>query len=454
MTSCAAPRSQTEPGTSMRRGACPSLAAPMQTGDGLLVRLRPATGGLTPAELRALAEAAADCGSGIIEVTARGNLQVRGLIASSVPALAAAIGEAGIAVTDGVAIETPPLAGFDPREIADPRPLAAALRDAIAERRPALALAPKLSIVIDGNGRFHLRDVAADLRLEARNSEDGLRWLLSFGGAGRPERPVALLEAERVVPALMEILAELDHFGPAARGRDLDADAIRQRLSAGLDPLPAAGGTSPFLPAGIHDFGDGRTVLGVALAFAQTDSASLIAFLQSAGELGATEIRLAPRHGLLVLGLSREAAALAQQLALSHGFLVSADDPRNHVATCAGLACASALMDTKVVAGLLLEVGADLLDGSLAIHLSGCPKGCARPVASPLTLVGAPSGYALVVNGAASVAPSAYTDEGGIKAALAALNALVRENKDAGESARSCLTRLGTAHIVDAFEQG
>ena len=115
--------------------------------------------------------------------------------------------------------------------------------------------------------------------MEARNSEDGLRWLLSLGGAGRPERPVALLEAERVVPAVMEILAELDHLGPAARGRDLDADGIRQRLSAGLDPLPATGGALPFLPAGIHDFGNGRTVLGVALAFAQTDSDSLSALV-------------------------------------------------------------------------------------------------------------------------------------------------------------------------------
>ncbi|OAP35470.1 precorrin-3B synthase [Sinorhizobium americanum] len=455
MTSCAAPRSQIKPGTSMRRGACPSLATPMQTGDGLLVRLRPATDGLTPAELRALADAAAACGSGIIEVTARGNLQVRGLTAASVPALAAAIGEAGIAVATGIVIETPPLAGFDPNEIADPRPLAAALRAAIAGRRPALALAPKLSIVIDGCGRFHLRDSSADLRVEAQNSDDGFRWLLSLGGTARSERTVALLETERVVPAVMEILAGLDSLGAAARGRDLDADRIRKRLSADIGAFPTIErGALPFLPAGIHDFGDGRIVLGMALAFAQTHSASLIAFLHHAEELGATEIRLAPRHGLLVLGLSREAAAVAQRLALSHGFLVAADDPRNHIATCAGLACASALMDTKAVAGLLLDVGADLLDGSLAVHLSGCPKGCARPTASALTLVGAPSGYALVVNGAASVAPSAYTDEDGIKAVLAGLNALVRKNKDAGESARSCLTRLGAARIAAAFEQG
>ncbi|HXV30232.1 MAG TPA: precorrin-3B synthase, partial [Sinorhizobium sp.] len=59
----------------MRRGACPSLAKPMQTGDGLLARLRPAKGRMTPAELRTIATLAERFGNGILEVTARGNLQ-------------------------------------------------------------------------------------------------------------------------------------------------------------------------------------------------------------------------------------------------------------------------------------------------------------------------------------------------------------------------------------------
>ncbi len=242
--------------------------------------------------------------------------------------------------------------------------------------------------------------------------------------------------------------------GPASRARELDADLLRQRAAAG-DALPRVDGPvfSP-PPAGIHHFGGAGTVLGIGLAFAQTDAGSLVAFLRQAEELGANEIRLAPPHGLFVLGLSGETAAVAQRLASAHGFLVASDDPRNHIATCAGLACASARMDTKAMARLLVEAAPDLLDGSAMVHLSGCPKGCARPTASPLTLVGAPSGYALVVNGTASVAPSAYRDENGIGSAFGALNALVRENKDAGELALSCLTRLGTARIAAAFEQG
>jgi precorrin-3B synthase len=448
MTSCAL----TEP--SMRRGACPSLARPMQTGDGLLVRLRPAAGSMTPGELRNIAALSERFGNGILEVTARGNLQIRGLMASTVAPLAAAIADSGIAIAEGVAIEMPPLAGFDPGEIADPRPLGRALRAAIAERRPAFTLAPKLSIVVDGGGRFQLQDIAADLRLDALDRAEGLHWLLSLGGTARSARPVALLETERVVSAVTEVLEELSSLGPSARGRDLDADRMRQRWSPDAALPAAVDAPSPWLPAGIHDFGDGRIVLGLGLAYAQTDAGKLIAFLKRAEEAGATEIRFAPRHGLLVLGLSNETAALAERLALSHGFLVSPNDPRNHIVTCAGRACASALMDTKATARLLTEAVSDLLDGSLTVHLSGCAKGCARPAVSPLTLVGAPSGYALVVNGTASVAPSAYTDENGIGSALVRLNALVRENKDAGESVLSCLTRLGTGLIAAAFEQG
>ena len=89
-----------------RRGACPALAAPMPTGDGLLVRLRPAGGALTLSQFASLARSAAAHGNGILEITARGNLQIRGLRAETVGQLAADIDAAGITVPDGSAIET------------------------------------------------------------------------------------------------------------------------------------------------------------------------------------------------------------------------------------------------------------------------------------------------------------------------------------------------------------
>ena len=454
MSTCALP-STAEPGASasMRRGACPSLAAPMQTGDGLLVRLRPDDGSLTIPKVIALAAAAETFGNGIIEITARGNLQLRGLSEATVPALAQAIGDAEIMIAEGLAIEVPPLAGIDPTEIADPRSIAAGLREALQARRPMLRLAPKLSVVIDGGGRFGLGAVVADIRLQALSTPDGSGWLLSLGGTAAKGSIIGTFAGNAVVPALITILEKLASLGTTARGRDLDPAEIRAlcRCEA-LSECPAVL-SSASIP-GSHDLGDAGVVLGLGLAFAQVEASALAAFLHQVQELGATAIRLAPGHAFFVLGLSHETAAVAQSLAAAHGFRIVEDDPRNAIATCAGSkGCASAWMETKGMAQSLVEMAPELLDGSLTVHLSGCAKGCARPRPSELTLVGASSGYGLVVNGAANGLPSAYTDENGVKSALARLGRLVRQNKDAGESAQSCLTRLGAARVSAAFEQ-
>jgi precorrin-3B synthase len=78
-----------------RRGACPGLSAPMATGDGLLVRFSPI--GTIPLDaFGAICDAAKRYGNGIIEITARGNIQVRGLSAASAPEFSDAMAELGI----------------------------------------------------------------------------------------------------------------------------------------------------------------------------------------------------------------------------------------------------------------------------------------------------------------------------------------------------------------------
>ena len=116
-----------------RRGACPALSAPMATGDGLLVRLNPMAGGLSPKAMTGLCEAAEMHGNGVIEVTARGSVQIRGLTELSSVEFAAAVNDLGIAVRTGVPVQTGVLAGLDPDETADPTALAEMIRAGIAE---------------------------------------------------------------------------------------------------------------------------------------------------------------------------------------------------------------------------------------------------------------------------------------------------------------------------------
>ncbi len=86
-----------------RRGACPGLSAPMPTGDGLLVRLLP-IGTIPLAAFADLCAAARTYGNGVIEITSRGSIQVRGLSAGSAPRFAAAVAALGIAAQDGIPV--------------------------------------------------------------------------------------------------------------------------------------------------------------------------------------------------------------------------------------------------------------------------------------------------------------------------------------------------------------
>ncbi len=46
----------------------------------------------------------------------------------------------------------------------------------------------------------------------------------------------------------------------------------------------------------------------------------------------------------------------------------------------------------------------------IAVHISGCPKGCAHPMPAALTLVGTPNGCGIVHRGSARTAPGHYVD--------------------------------------------
>ena len=166
---------------SQRRGACPGLSAPMPTGDGLLVRLMP-IGTIPLAAFKNLCAAARRHGNGIIEVTRRGSIQVRGLNAASAPRFAEAIAALGIVAEDGIPVHSNALAGLDAEEILDASALAADLRQALARTSLAARLAPKVSVVVDGGGALNLGNVSADVRICAQPTDNGL--VLRIGVAG------------------------------------------------------------------------------------------------------------------------------------------------------------------------------------------------------------------------------------------------------------------------------
>lgn len=396
----------------MRRGACPALSAPMQTGDGLLVRLNLAEGGMTPGELGAQCALAERHGNGIVEVTARGSFQIRGLTAASAPVLAADVAALALDLRDGVPVETSPLAGLDPDEIADPLPLVRAIRSATESAGLARRLAPKFSIVVDGGGNVDLAGNLADIRLTAMQEDEGHRWLLAIGGDARSARPIALLDEGDAVAAVLVLLEAVAALGASARGRDLPGEAL-DAVTARVAALRSFAGASAEATGGTERHAkrrssmdalrltDGRYAASVGLPFGSIQARTLAAFVAATG---ARDIRLAPQRSLILIVDGEEAARVARETARAHDLVVDPADPRRAIAACPGApACATGQFDTRELARRLARNG--LLHGS--VHVSGCAKGCAHPTKADLVAVGTGAGIALIRNGRASDAPFA-----------------------------------------------
>lgn len=422
----------------LRRGACPTLASPMQTGDGLLARLRPVAVGYSPAQWAVLAALAERHGNGLLDVTARGNLQVRGLDAMSARRFAEALDDAGLVSHTGLVVETPPLAGIDRTEIADATDLAERIRDAVRERGAALKLAPKLSVVVNGGGCLSLADMKGDLRLDAVRISDEVLWRIALAGDAWSARPVAFLQEADVPAKVIELLEIFSSFGPASRGRNIGEDVVPTVRA----PLAAAVFARPSDPVGWHEIA-GLGVLGLRLPYGRISASDLAALMHGLTELGADEIRLSPHRALLVLGLDPVSAEMAARQAAVLHFLTDAGDPANFIAACPGKSgCASAGMDTHAVARMLIDGAPSLFDGSSEVHVSGCAKGCAHPAPAGLTVTMAEGLMALVFSGKAGDAADLTCDPEDLPLVIAAIEAQCRAHRRDGEDIGSVLKRM------------
>ncbi len=403
---------------SQRRGACPGLSAPMPTGDGLLVRLLP-IGTIPLAAFAQLCAAARREGNGIVEVTGRGSIQVRGLNAGSAPRFADAVATLGIAAGDGVLVLSNALAGLDAEEILDASALAADLRRALTRTSLTARLAPKVSVAVDGGGLLGLGNVSADVRLCAQAAAGGVTLRVGIAvDEGRATQVGAINPAHGII-ATVRLLEVIAQRGRTARARDIltaEGDAPFRSALADLlieDETPSRkrnGGE----PIGSHRLRDGSLACGVGLAFGHAEAATLEHLAEAGNAAGAVGIRAAADRALMMIGLTEAAASAFANAAESLGFIVAAHDQRRRIVACAGAPiCFSAHIAARALAPWVAGIAASRLDGSRQVHISGCAKGCAHSGNSAFTIVGSPAGCALIANGSARDVPFAVvaTDE-------------------------------------------
>jgi precorrin-3B synthase len=417
----------------------------MPTGDGLLARLIPSAP-IPVSDFAALCDASQTHGNGIVEVTQRGSLQVRGLSPASAPVFARTAFALGLGVEERPRILTSPLMGLDAHELLDLRSLVAALRQDLANHPAFATLGPKVSVLIDGGGTLHLGDMSGDLRLQADTST---RLHLSIGGAGASATGLGWIKPHHALEVIVHVLGSIANRGTRARGRDLangaDAHALRASLAGVLSDEPPPAPRPCAEPIGSHRLHDGRAAFGMALPFGYTEAGVLKRMAHAAAGCGATSIRPASGRALLAIGLDAAATGEFAASAAAGGFVVRPDDARRFIVACAGApACGSATLYTRRLAPAIADAARPLLDGSLTIHVSGCAKGCAHPGAAALTLVGPDR---LVVQGRAGDTPRGRTSAAEFIAGLTRLHA-ERQRAPGAECSADTVSRLGPIRML------
>jgi precorrin-3B synthase len=423
----------------------------MLTGDGWLVRWIPQEPITTPA-FAALCEASEKFGNGVMEITQRGSLQIRGLTLESAASLADAMEELGLDFDATPVMLTPPLLGRDTVDGEPALRFASQLREHLEDRADPALLSPKVSLLVDGETGLHLDLIAADVRLRVV----GERSHICVGGDARTATPIGWAADFAIAVAVVEaILDQLAALGPQARARDLGGEraaaSIRDHFATTITNGPAAAVRPAPESIATRKLTDGTFAQGLGLAFGYSRATALKELALAAQSLGATEFCTAPGRTLVAVGLASESASTLTKLAAKAGFVVSATDPRRYVVACAGApVCASALMSTRELAPRVAKAARNLLGPGSIIHLSGCPKGCAHSNPAALTLTGPRH---LVVRGRANDPPAREISPIDFVAELERLNDDGQDQHGA-KSASAVLSRVGTTRSTDTTHVG
>lgn len=379
------------------KGWCPGALRPMQSGDGLVLRIRPRNGRLMPDQTRAIADLSARMGNGLMDLTSRANLQLRGL------------DERG---------HEQALATLAALDLLDPTPQAEARRNIIlspfaAPDSSPWQLAEILATALTANDapeiptKFGfaidtpppvLQTAPADIRLLPQPTG----WII------QPEGGDWALHAQNAPDAASQALSLTRWFlkdgAPNGRGRMRDYLRRKPEPPAGAIPLPPslfskypadrAAQQPPLPPA------PGPTPNGwlLGFAFGQITAAQLAAI--------DAPLRLTPWRMLLVESPARPRIP---------GAIEAPGDPLLRTHACTGApGCPQALAETR---SLARDLARDLAPFTPSLHVSGCAKGCAHRGRAAVTLVATgPDRFDLIAEGTVAD-PPLYRDLSRIDAA-------------------------------------
>lgn len=329
-----------------------------------MVRLRLPGGRLPASTLRRLSDLVLAHGNGVLQLTSRAGLQLRGLPDPLPPAFVEAVTATGLLPSPTHErvrnIVASPLTGLHGGR-ADVSGLTRAL-DAALITEPVLADLPGRFLFVLDDGRGDVVDLRLDLGYRATGPEGG--YLL----VGGPERGLPVT-ADEVVPTLVRLalaFAEARADSGAWHVRELPTwtDGL------GLAPVP------PLVAPAATPLGVVGHAASVAVPLAMLTAVQVAAVERAVGD---GLVVVTPWRGLVLPG-----AADALDTLAGAGLVVDEEGAWSQLSACVGApGCARSRIDTAALAAALVAEVPSLPRA----HVSGCERRCGAPTGDHVDLV-------------------------------------------------------------------
>lgn len=352
------------------KGWCPGAHRPMMSGDGLIVRVRPPAARLTTKQSQQVAALAVELGNGIIDLTSRANLQIRGVQEANYPKLLDGLRAAGLLDPTPEEEARRNILTTPFWRAGDSTPV---LYDTLVSGLSTLPDLPaKMGVALDTGHHPVLTKASADFRFE--RGRDGALILRADG---------ALTGQAVSTESAHAALSELAKWFVMSGGRE--TGRMRKHLQAVSLPERFQG-SIPAEPAAVPEAGPHHMGFLVGAAFGALEASDLLRILTDSG---AVAMRVTPWRMLLLEGASE---------VNSDVFITQPDPKIRAVQACPGAPfCTQAQVETRPFA---LALSSRVPRGR-TLHVSGCTKGCARAQPADVTLVGSDGKFDLVRGGAA-----------------------------------------------------
>ena len=400
--------------------------APAQ--DSFMIRLRVPACEITAHQFHGLADLASELGNGFIDLTTRGNLQLRELKPRDLVSVLTRVQDLGLtsrgAGADNIRnVTASPNCGFDPDELLDVRPYARAVHHYIINHRDCYGLPRKFNIAFDNGGSLTVAADTNDVAFIATRvttpspaAAPGIYFRVQLGGiSGHQDfaRDTGLLikpsEATALSAAIVRVFAENGDRTNRKKARlkyvldkwgfDRFLAEVQKKLSfplvhVALDaceprrPLIKHGWIGPYKQAQ-----RGFSSIGVGIPVGRMSSKQMHGLATLAANFGKADLRLTIWQNVIIPHVPNALVASACRQLQNLGFTTEASSTTSGIVACTGSrGCKYAAADTKGAATTLAKHFSSsglVVEQPVNIHFTGCANSCAQHYCGDIGLIGA-----------------------------------------------------------------